>query len=107
MKDLYIITNASQEASEQFFGGNCIENKNTAVQTGETTSSDSINQSTESQTSTHNNAIMAENRNSANASQVEAAEQFLGGGNCGNENATPNAEGTGSAEVITTEHIKL
>ena len=90
-----------QEAAEQFFGGNCIENKNTAVQTGEMTSSDNLNLSTESQTSTQNNAIMAENRNSANASQVEAAEQFLGGGNCGKVNATPNAEGTGSAVVKT------
>lgn len=32
----------------------------------------------------------------------EAEEQFLGGGNCGKENATPNADGTGSAEVINT-----
>lgn len=88
----------SREANKQFFVENCIENKNTA---GETTSSDSNNKSEESQTSTQNNAIMAKNKISPNASQIEAEEQFLGGGNCGKGNATPNAEGTGSAEVKT------
>ena len=65
---------------------------NIIKQTGDTPSSDSINPSEESQTSTHNKTTMEKETISANASQVEAEEQFLGGGNCGKENATPNAE---------------
>ena len=94
--------NTSREANKQFFVGNCIENNNTA---GDIISSDSINKSTESQTSTHNTTNMRVEHFFANASQVEAEEQFFGG-NCGKGNATPNAEGTGSAEVINLKQIK-
>lgn len=80
----------SREATEQFVGGNCIENNNTA---GETTSSDSINPSEESQTSAHNKEIMIKEKEiSSNASQVEAEEQFFGG-NCGKGTVIPAAEG--------------
>ena len=81
---------------EQFFGGQNCDKGETTIPSGERTSSDSINQSEESQTSARNKKIMAKEIISANASQVEAEEQFLGGGNCGKK----NAEGTGSAEVI-------
>ena len=90
------IHQTSREAIEQFFGGNCIENKNTAVQTAV-----SDNPSEKSQTSAHNTTNMRVEHFFANASQGGAEEQFLGGGNCGKENATPNAEDTGSAEVKT------
>ena len=91
---------------EQFLGGQSCNKRETTIPSGETTSSDSNNKSEESQTSTHNKTTMEKETISANASQVEAEEQFLGGGNCGKENATPNAEGTGSAEVINLKQIK-
>lgn len=83
----------SCEANKQFVGGNCIENKSTAVKTEDMTSSDSNNPSEESQTSTHNTTNMIVEHFFANASQGGAEEQFLGGGNCGKGNATPNAGG--------------
>lgn len=87
----------SREATEQFFVENCIENKNTA---GETTSSDSNNKSEESQTSTQNNAIMAKNKISPNASLVEAVKQFFGGSSIENNTTHQAAGRENSAEVI-------
>ena len=87
------IQKTSQEANKQLLHRESNMNK----QTGDTTSSDSINPSEESQTSAHNKTTMEKETISVNASQGGAAELFLGGGNCGKE----NAEGTGSAEVKT------
>ena len=79
--------------AEQFFGGQNCDKGKTTIPSGERTSSDSINQSEESQTSAHNKETMAKEEISANASQVEAEEQFLGGGNCGKGTVIPAAEG--------------
>ena len=83
---------------EQFLGEQSCNKRETTIPSGDTPSSVSENPSEESQTSAHNKKIMVETKISANASQGGAEEQFFGG-NCGKGNATPNAEGTGSAEV--------
>lgn len=66
------IKQTSREVTEQFFGGQSCDKGETTITSGDTTSSVSENLSEESQTSAQNNTIMAENKISANASQVEA-----------------------------------
>lgn len=65
------IQKTSQEANKQLLHRESNMNK----QTGDTTSSDSINPSEESQTSAHNKTTMEKETISVNASQGGAAER--------------------------------